>query len=116
MLLFAVKRTPSITCGSLHPTPIAVVAGAFSRAWIRIAERIYGGHRMLEDAMICSGELDSLLVQHAVRHGISQDGSHRVFRAPNLVYRPSVRIGPNRASRSAFAPGPSGPGTARNSR
>ena len=116
MLLVAMKRTPSVTYGSLHPTPIAVVAGAFFRAWARIAERVNGGRRVLERAMICSGELDSLLVQHAVRHGMSQDGTHRVFRAPDLVYCPSARIGPRRAGRTAYAPGSSGPGTARDSR
>jgi hypothetical protein len=101
MLCIAMKRSPAKAHGRLDSTPVAIVAGAIRRAWARIVERIDGESRLLKHAAIYSDDLDNLLVQHAVRHGRNQDGSHRIFRPPDLVYDPPVRMQSVRESRPA---------------
>jgi|CZKI01.1.fsa_nt_gi hypothetical protein len=115
MLCVAMKRSPTETHGRLDSTPVAVVADAVRRAWARIVERVNGERSLLEHAATYSGDLDSLLVRHAVRHGRSQDGYHRVFRAPDLVYDPPVRVQPVRGSRLAAVSFASAPRTGHDS-
>src|SRR5271157_6284821 len=105
MLCVAMRSSPAKAHVRLDPTPVAVVAGAVRRAWSRIIERVNGERRQLEQAAIYSGDLDSLLVRHAVRHGRCQDGSHHVFRAPGLACVPPICMQPVRVSR----PGTEGP-------
>jgi|SRR5271165_4532448 len=93
------NSTPSKTRGRLAPTPIAIVAGALRRAWVRIADRDNGERSLLDHAISFSGDLESLLVQHAVRHGQRREPAHRVFRAPELVYNPSLYRQPVRRAR-----------------
>jgi len=107
----AVKPTPTEVRGRPHPTPIAVVAGAFRRAWVRIVERGSGGRPVLESAMSFPGDVDSLLALHDIRHGRHSDTPHRVFKAPSLVCDPPVH-----GSRSAFSAISRGPGTGHSTR
>ncbi|HXQ82193.1 MAG TPA: hypothetical protein VN775_12815 [Opitutaceae bacterium] len=98
------RRSPEQTYANSLPTPIAVVAGAFRRAWVRVVGRVNGGRAMMENAANRSGDLDGLLVQHAVRHSRLVDDSHRVFRAPGLVDEPRVPSRPARATRTMSMP------------
>jgi hypothetical protein len=100
MLSSTLKRSRAETYGTPHPTPIAVVAGAFRRAWVRVAGLGHGERRALEHVAAYSGDLDTLLAQHDVRHARPVDGSQRVFRAPGLVYSPPAHRLPVRGSRS----------------
>jgi hypothetical protein len=50
-----------------------------------------------------------------VRHGRYQDGPHRVFRAPGLVYDPPCRMQAVRGSRLAAASFASAPRTGHDS-
>jgi hypothetical protein len=77
------KRRPAETPGGPQPTPFAVVAGAFRRAWVRVVG--LGERRTPQRLAEYSGHLDSLLAQHDLRHGRPVDGSQRVFKAPGLV-------------------------------
>jgi len=88
-----------------HPTPIAVVAGAFRRAWVRVVG--LGVRRTHGHLAKYSGDLESLLVQHDLRHGRPPDGSHWIFKAPRLVYEPPAYPQPAQGRRSASMPGAS---------
>ncbi len=101
MLSPTLKRSPAETHGTPHPTPIAVVAGAFRRAWVRVVELGHGDRRAPRRASNYSGDLDSLLAEHDIRHARHVDGSHRVFKAPDLVYSPPAHRLPVRGSRPA---------------
>jgi hypothetical protein len=101
MLCVAMKRTPAESYGRFAPTPFAVFTDIVRCAWYRVVERVNSDRCLLEQATIYSGDLDSLLIRHAERHGRHQNGSLRVFRAPVLVYDPPVRMWPVRERRFA---------------
>jgi len=102
MFRVTLRHSPEQTYVRLHPTPISVVAGAFRRAWVRIVGRSNGERRMTDNET--SGDLDGLLVQHAVRHSRLADDSHRVFRAPGLVHEPRASSQPARGTRTMSMP------------
>jgi hypothetical protein len=104
MLSIAMKRARADTFHGLHPTPGAVFAGAIRRAWARISDFGHGGRHSLENAMNYSGDLESLLARHDIRRGLAQDGASRVFRAPSLVFEPTIGLQPARESRSSAVP------------
>jgi len=58
-----------------------------------------------------SGDLESLLARHDIRRGKPHDGAGRVFRAPGLVFEPSIGLQPVRESRSSVVPIEGIPGT-----
>ena len=92
MLSVTLKRRPAENFARPHLTPIAVVAGAFRRAWVRVVELGHRDRAALQSVMEYSGDLDCLLAQHDVRHARHVDGSRRVFRAPDLVYLSLIHI------------------------
>lgn len=104
MLSATLKRSRAETYGTPHPTPMAVIAGAFRRAWVRVAGLGHGESRALVRVAAYSGDLDTLLAQHDVRHARPAEGSHRVFRAPGIVYSPPAHRLPVRGSRSVVVP------------
>jgi hypothetical protein len=104
MLVAAMRSAPADTFHGLHPTPVAVFAGAIRRAWARISDFGHGGRHSLEPAIGYSGDLESLLARHDVRRGRPHDGTGRVFRAPSLVFEPTIGIQPVRESRPSAVP------------
>jgi|GEM_PF-2194014 len=104
MLNAVMKRARADTFHTLHPTPVAVFAGAIRRAWARISDVGRGERHSLESAMGYSGDLESLLARHDFRRGKPHDGAGRVFRAPSLVFEPSIGHQPVRESRSSSVP------------
>jgi hypothetical protein len=98
------KVVPTAPCGGFPPASTAVVSQALRRAWSRIAEIAAGERRMLGDAVGFSVDVGGLAERQGARPDDPHESSHRVFRAPGLVYDPPASGQPLRRRRPAAAP------------
>lgn len=103
MLGVALNPMPAKTNGKFGQAPTTVVAGAFRRAWARAMDFGFGGRGMPDAAVGFSGDLGGANAQRALGQDRSHDASHRIFRAPGLVYDPPVLGHPLRRIRPAVA-------------